>query len=182
MTRLEFIKALKSQTSDAAVFGTKANLEKPPGKKPREQDVKLSQWYGNLPDSDRASVDAAMREAAELAVFSFLCVLDGVSAIEDGPEKGELALHYIKRGENLRLNDPADESLHDAYNGLCKDFLPIPPQRSESRLYEVGPASQLREHQTSSDAMDLHSMPKGHKSSQPDTPSIALPKNEHRKL
>ena len=39
MTRAEFIEALKIQTSDAAVFGTTANLERPPGRKPREQDV-----------------------------------------------------------------------------------------------------------------------------------------------
>jgi hypothetical protein len=124
-----------------------------------------------------------MREAVELAVFSFLCVLDGVSAIEDEPEKGVLTLRYIKRDEDLLLNDPADEFLHDTYNALCQGSSPIPAQRSEPRLYEVGPTSQLRGHQTSSDAMDLHSMsPEANKPPQAETPAIALPKNEHRKL
>lgn len=132
MTRSEFVKALKVQTSDAALFGTKANLVRPPGRKPRERDVRMSEWYRNLPDSDRASVDAAMQEAAELAVFSFLCVLDGVSAIENGPEKGTLMLHYVKRGEDLLLNDPADQFLHDTYNALCQGSSPIPAQRSPS--------------------------------------------------
>ncbi len=87
MTTHEFIAALKVQTSDAAVSGTKANFERPPGRRPREKDVALSRWYLALSAEVRASVDIAIREAAELAVFSFLCVLDSVSAIENGPEK-----------------------------------------------------------------------------------------------
>lgn len=121
MTRSEFLKALKIQTSAAALCGTKAKLESPPGRKPREQDVKLSEWYGNLSESDRVQADAAMKEAAELAVFGFLCVLDGVSVIENGPDKGDLKLHYVKRGEQILLNDPNAEFLHDGYNSLCRD-------------------------------------------------------------
>ncbi len=120
MTIDEFIVALKIQTSDAAVSGTIANLEKPPGRKPRERDLILSKWYVQLSESDREMVRLAMRKAAELAIFSFLCVLDGVSVIENGPDQGDLKLTYNKRGEELLLNNPAREFLHDLYNALCQ--------------------------------------------------------------
>jgi hypothetical protein len=183
MTISEFVQALKIQTSDAAVFGTTANLERPPGRKPRERDVMLSQWYGNLGVSDRESVSTAMREAAELAVFSFLCVLDGVSAIENGPVKGDLHLLYVKDGKELLLNDSAEEYLHDAYNALCQTSDPLPPERSNAKLYEVGSVDDLRASQVSGDGMDLHPVsPEGSRPPLPETPAIALPKNEHRKL
>lgn len=65
-------------------------------------------------------VQSAIKKAAELAVFSFLCVLDGVSVIENGPDQGNLKLLYQKVGEELVLNDPAEEFLHDLYNALCQ--------------------------------------------------------------
>ncbi|WP_263366867.1 hypothetical protein [Edaphobacter bradus] len=183
MTNSEFVNALKVQTSDAAVFGTVANLERPPGRKPRERDVTLSKWYGNLTSSDKAFVNTVIREAAELAVFSFLCVLDGVSAIEDGPEKGDLRLIYTKNGIELLLNGSSQEFLHDSYNALCQASDPIAPERPEVRVYEVDSAQHLREKQTSADGMDLHSvLPITSKTPVPEAPSIALPKNEHRKL
>jgi hypothetical protein len=183
MTRSDFVKALKTQTSDAAFFGTKQNLEQPPGRKPREKDVRLSAWYTSLSDSDRESVDAVLLEAAELAVFSFLCIIDGVSAVENGPDKGELRLQCVSNGELFRLNAPADEPLHDAFNALCRELTPAPPQRSEGRLYETGPFSLLREHQTATDAIDLHTIPSGaSRNLVEDPPAISLPKNEHRKL
>lgn len=183
MTVSEFVRNLKIQTSDAAVFGTKAILEHPPGRKPRERDLMLSQWYGHLSDSDRVLVSAAMREAAELAVFSFLCILDGVSTIETGPEKGDLRLSYIKDGSELLSNDPTEEFLHDSYNYLCQTTDPLPPERSHARLYEVGSVEDLRASQVSGDGMYLHLVsPEGSRPPLPETPAIALPKNEHRKL
>jgi hypothetical protein len=49
-------------------------------------------------------------------VFGFLCVLDGVSAIEDGEVKGKLNLFYEKHGKQQLLNDPQEEYLHDIFN------------------------------------------------------------------
>ena len=120
MTVDEFIGALKIQTSDGAVTGTVKNLERVPGRKPREKDLIASAWYGSLPDADREMVKSAMRKAAQLAVFSFLCVVDGVSVIDDGPQHGSLKLLYTRNGDELLLNDPRGEYLHDVYNALCQ--------------------------------------------------------------
>jgi hypothetical protein len=118
MTTEEFIRVLKIQTSDSAVSGTISLLERPPGRKPAEYLIKLSNWYAGLAEADRSFVRDVIRESAESAVFGFLCALDGVRAMEDGPEKGEFKLTYSKGGFDLLLNDPAAEYLHDIYNGL----------------------------------------------------------------
>jgi len=49
-----------------------------------------------------------------MGVFSFLCVLDGVSAIEDYGEKGKFEL-FFKKGQEKKnlLNGPEQEYLHD---------------------------------------------------------------------
>ena len=108
------------QTSDAAIHGTIATLKRPPGRKPRERDVHLPNWYNSLSEINRFQVEKALREAAELSIFSFLCILDGVRVIEDGPLKGELKLSYQKEGESVSLNDSTQEFLHDMYNYLCQ--------------------------------------------------------------
>lgn len=123
-----------------------------------------------------------MPEAAELAVFSFLCILDGVSAVESEPEKGELRLQYVRDGEVLRLKDAVDGLLHDTYNAVCHELPPAPSQRSEGRLYEVRSVSKLRKHQTYTDAMDLHVVSTTTQTAVENAPAISLPKNEHRKL
>jgi hypothetical protein len=182
MTREEFIQALKVQTSDSAVDGTKRNLERPAGRKPRKADVELSEWYRSLSEADQVRVLQAVQEAAELAVFSFLCVLDGVSAIEDGPDKGELKLYYSKGEQSVLLNDESSDYLHDLYNELCQGSVPKLPNRSEGRVYEVGTQPQLRERQTARDALDLHVVSEQETGNDDGAPAIALPKYEHRKL
>jgi hypothetical protein len=124
MTRSEFIPALKIQTSDAAVSGTISMLEHVPGRKPREEEVALSKWFNGLAASDRAMVSAALQQAAESAVFGFLCILDGVRVIENGPNQGNLRLSYSRDEVEITLNDPADEFLHDEYNYLCQNAPP----------------------------------------------------------
>jgi hypothetical protein len=182
MTRSEFIKALKRQTSDAALFGTISNLERAPGREPRERDVALSAWYRNLDDSNRERVKQACHEAAELAIFSFLCILDGVSAIEDGPEKGELRLNFVREGRQIPLNDLSEGLMHDSFNTLCREVTPLFPECSQARMHEVDSVELLRRSQTSRDGMDLHAVAPDNRIAASDAPAIALPKNEHRKL
>ena len=127
MSPLEFVEAVKQATSDAAVAGTIESLEKPSGRKPAKELLKLSTWYQKLSDRDRDSLRDALRRAAEMAVFEFFCVLDGVSAIEDGPNKGELQLYLTKADGSVRLNPPS-ESLHDLFNLQCAERQPATEQ------------------------------------------------------
>jgi hypothetical protein len=183
MTSESFIQALKLQTSDAAVFGIAAFLRQPPGRKPKDKDVELSIWFNALDEKAQQMVVAALKEAAELAVFSFLCVLDGVSAIEDAKDKGTLHLTYVKESVSALLNDPKQELLHDIYNDMCMSSVPRMPER-EGQEYAAGPMKLLKSIQKSNDGLDIQPIPSEGVISMEldDVPSIMLPKEEHRKF
>jgi hypothetical protein len=51
-----------------------------------------------------------------MGIFSFLCVLDGVSAIENVPDKGVLKLIFDKNGHQILINDPKQVFLHELFN------------------------------------------------------------------
>jgi len=120
MSRDELIDGLKSETSDSSVRATMSWLRKPAGRQPARRKVELSEWFNNLPDSDKTRVEQIVRESAELAIFSFLALLDGVAFIEQGEEKGRFELHYYRGGERLLVNDPQGEYLHDIYNSKLR--------------------------------------------------------------
>jgi len=189
MTPQEFVEAIKVQTSDAAVIGTITSLKHPPGGKPYDKDVRLAEWYGKLTEGDRSMLHEALKEAAELAVFSFLCVLDGVSVIEDTPEKGDLKLYFTKAQEIILLNDSRLEELHNLFNALCQKQIQTPSEHPKVRPYDSGEAKDLKADLTHRDCIDIHHVPDKHSSVRniqgydPErAPVIALPKSEHRKI
>ena len=55
-----------------------------------------------------------MRQAGYAVLHSVLCVLDGVAAIERGPDQGTLAVLYERDGLAIDLtNHETDADLHD---------------------------------------------------------------------
>jgi hypothetical protein len=189
MTSEEFVKAVKRQTADAATEGTINALKSPPGRKPKERLLRMSGWYNRLSASDQAALGEVLREAAEMAVFEFFCVLDGVSAIEDTGSKGELELYFEKDGQTVQLNDPRKEELHNLFNSLCSIAPESQTQRSETSPYDLGSAADLRSKLKSGDGLDVHHVPDKYASLQTvenyDSargPAVVLPKSEHRQI
>jgi hypothetical protein len=60
----------------------------------------------------------ALSDAAEVAIFGFFCVLDGVQATENGPEKGRFELSYGNGDQRVLLISGADD-LHDVFQSMC---------------------------------------------------------------
>jgi hypothetical protein len=134
-------------------------------------------------------VRRVLQEAAEMAVFEFFCALDGVSVIEDEIEKGELELHFLKKDQRIRLNDPNQEELHNLFNRLCFLDAENRPPNSEIRPYDVSDAKNLKSRLKSTDELDVHHVPDKYLSLQTvdgydssSAPAIALPKSEHRQI
>ena len=113
MNTQTFIDAIKQVVIEESKIGIQSNLEKPPGKKPARELVELSDWYKSLDIKDRSMILKLVRESIEMAVFGFLCVLDGVRAIENTEVKGQLKLYYEKGNKSVLLNDPHEANLHD---------------------------------------------------------------------
>jgi hypothetical protein len=119
MTAQEFVRALQIRIGEGSIQAIRENLERPPGRKPSPILVEDSEWFRALEINDRSKVLRLVARGVDSALFGFLCVLDGVASIEDGPVKGVLKLFYSKGNENTLLNNPNDELLHDVYRLLA---------------------------------------------------------------
>ena len=109
----EFVQVIRQQVEQPAVDGCLKNYRNPPGRRPSESLVQLSDWYKSLADEDKTMLERAMRDSVNEAIFGFFCVLDGVRVIENGEEQAELELWHVKQGVRTRINDP---KLHDELN------------------------------------------------------------------
>jgi len=112
MTPSEFVDALKTECADAAVSDCVRLFQSPPGRKPAQALVNLSNWYRGLDPADQANVVAALREAADATLFGVLCVIDGVRVVEDQPARSEFRLTATRNGSTFVIS-PGPEYLHD---------------------------------------------------------------------
>jgi len=120
MNSEQFISVVKEVVRDSAIEDTIENLEEPPGRKVSEEEKLRSDWFNSLAESDRVKVKVIIAEAVDEALFGLLSVIDGVRAIEDGGDKGRLALIHFSQNKEL-LNDPDKIGLHDLYNAKSKN-------------------------------------------------------------
>lgn len=116
MTPQEFITKIRQVVCQSAITGTLAIIRKPPGRKPPENLVLLSQWFEKLSDTDKKNLEKVVAIATHQTTFGLLAVIDGVRQIEDTPLKGTLELHYKKDAKSVLLNTPNSEYLHNLFN------------------------------------------------------------------
>lgn len=114
----EFVAKIKEYVRDTAIEDVVNRLIKPPGRKPRRRHIQLSNWFNQLSDDDRQMVKGIVTEAVDEAIFGVLSTLDGARPIEDSIDKGSFNLIYTKEGEQILLNPPDNEYLHDIYNSI----------------------------------------------------------------
>jgi hypothetical protein len=116
MDAQEFIDAIRLVVRDAAIEDTKTLVTDPPGRGYPKMVEARAAWVRSLDADGRRHLDSIIAFTAHATVFGFLCVLDGVRAIEDGTDKGGLELiHHGSDGQTL-LNGPNTEMLHDIYD------------------------------------------------------------------
>ena len=120
MNNEEFVSVIKQVVRESAIEGTLKQTEKPSGRKVSDERRLKSEWYNHLSEEDKKMVRAIITDAVDDSVFGFFAVLDGVRAIENDQNKGELFLIH-KKNKEIRLNDPNKIYLHDLYNTLESD-------------------------------------------------------------
>ena len=115
MNAEKFIEVIRLVVVDNTTKGVKSVLQKPPGRSPLRKLIDMSNWYNQLEENYKLVVEQIIKQSVESAIFHFLCVLDGVAAIEN-ENKGELKLFYENKDIQELLNDPNKEFLHDLFN------------------------------------------------------------------
>jgi hypothetical protein len=115
MTKEEFVNAVDVAVGQSTVSDIKSVLKTPIGRQPDKKSIDLSNWYNNLSTTDKDNLHQVIEKTTDMCLFGMLCVLDGVRAIEDCEDKGELVLEFQKDTKSFRLNDERDMYLHDIY-------------------------------------------------------------------
>jgi hypothetical protein len=113
MNAEQFVDVIKEVVTESSIKGVASALQSPPGRKPKEDLLEMSVFYNQRTDEEKEIIKKIIKLSVDNGVFGFLCVLDGVRAIEDDEDKGTLTLIY-KKDEDVILNK--DEDLHDYYN------------------------------------------------------------------
>ncbi|GAA3954542.1 hypothetical protein GO495_31465 [Chitinophaga oryziterrae] len=116
MNTEEFILTIKKVVEDTTISNLLEELDETT--LPSEKLKRMSLLYNKLSLEDREVLKEIITESAQSALFGFFCVLDGVRAIEDGPDKGRLELWYKNDndGQAHILNNQDVEFMHDIYN------------------------------------------------------------------
>jgi hypothetical protein len=113
VTPKQFVVAIRTSVAERASENVLQQLKSPAGRRPDKRLLELSRWFNSLEPKDQDRVREVMNQSVDHAVFGFLCVLDGVRAIEAHP-KGTLNLQYVSpEGEITILNS---ELLHELYD------------------------------------------------------------------
>jgi hypothetical protein len=113
MNKKEFVNILSIQVRDAASEDVLELLKSPPGRHPKENLVRLSQWYNGLDKGDRDALADVVRMVSDHSLFGFMSILDGVRSIESESVESCLKLTYEKEGEVVTLNDDTGPMLHE---------------------------------------------------------------------
>lgn len=117
MNANNFVDVLKVVVKDSSIEGTISILESPPGRRPLKELIDLSNFYNGLTEDNKKLINQIIECAVDNTLFGMLCVIDGVRAIENSDDKGELILTY-KKGDSLSNILNKDKDLHDLYNSI----------------------------------------------------------------
>lgn len=116
MNSEQFVDVIRKVVSESTAEGVISVLNSPPGRRPRAELMAMSAFWHTASGEQKEMINQIVNLAVDNAVFGFLCVLDGVRAIEDSEDKGTLSLVWRKDDETVVLNQ--DENLHDYYNAV----------------------------------------------------------------
>jgi len=128
MNAEQFVDVVREVVMKAAAKDVIRILECPPGRKPAPELTALSEWWQDLDENDRSYARMLATEVSHAAVFGFLCVIDGVRAIEDDPNKGNLELAFNKDGERTVIS-----SVHFGDGLLLHELLNSESWRDDTR-------------------------------------------------
>ena len=122
MNSQDFIGALHRAVYQGVGAGILRLAEHPVGRGNRAEKQARAAWMAGLDAESRAMVAKLVDEGVHAGIFGVLCVLDGVRAIEDPEDRGDLSLTYTDADGQTVLNSDDGEMLHDIFNGLPRDI------------------------------------------------------------
>ena len=109
----EFVNAIVESAYKGAIGSELSRLENPPGRQPRPELMRLSNWYLSLTPTERDLAQQLIRASADSAIFGFLALIDGVRTLDDRKSK----IVVLVEGENVGVNG----DLHEIFRSIVDE-------------------------------------------------------------
>lgn len=122
MNAEQFVEAIRLYVADSVIDSIPEMLQAPPGRKPAAQLIKSSEWFKSLDSQNREQVMIVVAKAVHDTIFSFMCVLDGASVIDEQHSEFRLLCVNPSNGSSVQLSgSDENDSLHELYKALDTD-------------------------------------------------------------
>jgi hypothetical protein len=106
MDRKQFVKAVRLYIGESAKKSMIERLgSEIKANAPQNQMLAAKQYYQGLDKEEKDNVQFIVEQSVNDGILGLLAILDGISFLEDGQEKGEFKLYYENGKEKTLLNE-----------------------------------------------------------------------------
>ncbi|MEM9422670.1 MAG: hypothetical protein AAF986_09220, partial [Pseudomonadota bacterium] len=114
----EFVKGLRLAVTEGTASQVLSDAADPSGRNVTSRRRDISAWLKSLDHDTKLMLEELLYEAADSAVFGFLCALDGVRKVTN--DEGNFELRFVTTTSStvITRTDDQDEDLHDVYGHL----------------------------------------------------------------
>lgn len=109
-----FIDEIYQQISLDGLELITSTLCSPPGRKPKETLVKLSEYFNNKSEQEKEIIKEIIQFSINSTIFDMLCIFDGVTKLDENIE--DIKLSVMMGNKEYLLNDIEQQYLHDLFN------------------------------------------------------------------
>jgi hypothetical protein len=110
----EFVAVIRQHVQEQAVKDLIKTFTAPPGRKPRDMLVKVSEWRARLTSDEQKLLDDVIAESVRVALFGLFAVIDGARVVDNDVERFIIAA-LDDQGNKVELNEDANIDLHGEF-------------------------------------------------------------------
>jgi len=131
MNAERFLALVEELAWRSAIDGTIQNYTSPPGRRPWERLVRVSEWRSRMTDDEKKLLDEVIKESTRGALFGLFAMIDGVRKA-DNDIRRFVIYAQDEEGRRVPINDDGKVDFHDYFafdsDGLSRvDYPPVPP-------------------------------------------------------
>jgi hypothetical protein len=121
MNKDTLVQKIKESLLDRGTKDLMVLYKNPPGRKPSQKLIRISQWLSTLKEEDQEIVRMVINDSIQSTIFGLFCILDGVRFLENEEEKTQFELYALLNSQRSLINKPDAEPLHDIFNSLVQE-------------------------------------------------------------
>lgn len=109
-----FAELIEEYVQKSAVEDLVQIFHDPPGRKPREVLVRISEWTKSLSSEDQKLLEEVISESVRVALFGLFAVIDGARAVDSGIDRFIIGVQDQK-GQRTFINEDGSVDFHDYF-------------------------------------------------------------------